>query len=97
MALETNTLVNGAWTTQTLDVNDVLRHYNQQDKEANVQAPEVEEAPVLGLLSQTVIRSPLAHWILSVRLRDSISHDVAFIGVSELRSCLVLFYNDSWL
>jgi hypothetical protein len=84
MALETNTLVNGAWTTQTLDVNDVLRHYNQQDKEANVKAFEVEKAPVLGLLTQTVIQSPLVHWILPVRLRDSFSNDVAFIGVSKL-------------
>jgi hypothetical protein len=82
MALETNTLVNGAWTRQTLDVDTVLRHYDQQEKEANVQTVEVEKAPLLGLLSQTVIRSPLAHWILPVQLRNSNANDVAFIGVS---------------
>jgi hypothetical protein len=41
----------------------------------------VEKAPTLGLLSQTVIRSPLVHWILPVRLRGSGIDDVAFIGV----------------
>lgn len=82
MALETNTLVNGAWTTRTLDVNAVLRHYDQQDKEANTKAADIEKAPTLGLLTQTVIRSPLAHWILPVRLRDPLLNDVALIGVS---------------
>ena len=90
MALETNTLVNGAWTTQTLNVNDVLRHYDQQDKNANLNTVEVEKAPVLGLLTQTVIRSPLIHWILPVRLRDSFSNDVALIGVSKLATFLTL-------
>lgn len=81
MAFETSTLVNGEWTTRTLDVNTVLRHYDEQDKEANAKAIEVERAPVLGLLTQTVIRSPLAHWILPVRLRNLDTNDVAFIGV----------------
>ena len=73
--------MNGEWTTRTLDVNTVLRHYDQQDKEANAKAIEVQRAPVLGLLTQTVIRSPLAHWILPVRLRNLDTNDVAFIGV----------------
>lgn len=82
MAFETNALVNGAWTTQTLDVNAVLRHYDQQDKAANEKV-EVEKTPVLGLLTQTIIKSPLTHWILPARLRNSFSNDVAFIGVSQ--------------
>lgn len=88
MAFETNTLVNGTWTRQTVDVDAVLRHYDEQDKEANDYNVEVEKPPVLGLLSQTVIRSPLAHWILPVRSRDTNVNDVAFIGVSgfHLRS-----------
>lgn len=82
MALETSTLVNGAWTTMTLDVNSVLQHYEQQDKEANAKLLETESAPVYGLLSQTVIRSPVVHWILPVKLRSVFANDVAFIGVS---------------
>ena len=82
MAFETSTLVNGEWTTRTLDVNTVLRHYDQQDRQANADFLDVEKAPVLGLLTQTIISSPLAHWILPVRLRDLEKNDVAFIGVS---------------
>ena len=81
MAFATNTLVNGEWTTTTMDVNAVLRHYQQQDRQASTNTVAAQKPPVLGLLSQTVIRSPLAHWILPVRLRNRHSNDVAFIGV----------------
>jgi len=81
MAFETNTLVNGEWTTRTLDVDTVLRHYNQKDKEATTTFMEVETPPTVGILTQTVIRSPLVHWILPIRLRDLETQHVAFIGV----------------
>ncbi|KAL5316563.1 hypothetical protein ACEPPN_015612 [Leptodophora sp. 'Broadleaf-Isolate-01'] len=91
MALATSSLVDGEWVTRTLDVNTVLRHYDQQDRDAVTTLKEVERAPNLGLLTQTVIRSPLVHWILPIRLRDKESIDVAFIGddfvqIKELRS-----------
>src|SRR6266536_2556468 len=89
MAFETSTLINGEWTTRTLDVDTVLRHYDQQDKEANANILEVEKAPVLGLLTQTVIRSPLVHWILPARLRSPNNNDVAFIGVRQF--CLLSY------
>src|SRR6266536_6581355 len=93
MAIAKCTLINGEWTTRTLDVDTVLRHYDQQDKEANAHVLEVEKAPVLGLLSQTVIRSPLVHWILPARLRGPNNNDVAFIGVRQfnLFSDVVIF------
>lgn len=81
MAFETSTLVNGEWTTRTLDVDTVLRHYDQKDKEATTTIMEVETAPTIGILTQTVIRSPLVHWILPVKLRDLETQHVAFIGV----------------
>jgi len=85
MALQTATVVNGEWTTQTLDVNAILQHYNEEDRQAMTSAAQdVEKAPVLGLLTQTVLRSPLAHWILPVHLRGTEYDDVAFIGVSDL-------------
>jgi hypothetical protein len=68
----------------TIDVNAVLRHYEQQDRAASRNTVEVQRAPVLGLLTQTAIRSPLVHWILPVRLRAQHANDVAFIGVGSL-------------
>jgi len=81
MAFATNQYIDGEWTTRTVDVNDVLRHYNEQD--AQQETPRVETVPVLGILSQTVLKSPLAHWILPVKARHFNLNDVAFIGVSD--------------
>ncbi|KAL2061712.1 hypothetical protein VTL71DRAFT_7090 [Oculimacula yallundae] len=91
MALATTSFVGGEWVTRTLDINSVLRHHDQQDKDATSSVKEVEQAPKLGLLTQTVIRSPLVHWILPARLRDNSKHDIAFIGdyfvqIKELRA-----------
>ncbi|CZT43873.1 uncharacterized protein RSE6_03976 [Rhynchosporium secalis] len=96
MALATNILVNGEWTTRTFDVNSILRHHDQQDKDAASTIEELEVAPKLGLLTQTVVRSPLVHWILPARLRDNSKHDVAFIGdgfvqIKELRADGILW------
>lgn len=72
-----------------MDVNAVLRHYDEKDREANANAMNGAKAmggpkaPALGLLTQTALQSPLVHWILPVRLRNKHSSDVAFIGVSE--------------
>lgn len=81
MDIETSSLVNGQWTTRTVGFDAVLQYYNKEDKEARMAHIEVEQAPTLGLLTQTVIRSPLAHWILPVRLRSQESNDAVFIGV----------------
>ncbi len=81
MAFQTSTLVNGQWTTTTLDIDQVLLVHNQKDKPESPRLMEVERPPILGLLTQTVIRSPLVHWILPVKLRDPEIQDVAFIGV----------------
>lgn len=81
MAFATNQYINGQWTTVNVDLNDVLKHYNDQD-DANTLAPDLHKVPVVGLLSQTVVRSPFAQWIFPAKLRDSSLNDVAFIGVS---------------
>jgi hypothetical protein len=85
MAFESNTFVNGEWTTRTLDVDTVLRHYDQQDNQTPTNIMDAARPPVFGLLTQTVIRSPLVNWILPVSLREPSIHDVAFIGVSSFQ------------
>jgi len=89
MALRASTLVDGEWTTTTFDVDHVLRAHNRKQEAPSLM--DVEKPPTLGILTQTVIRSPLVHWILPVRLRGPDIHDVAFIGVRNL-PCLVLLH-----
>ena len=64
-----------------MNVNEVLQQYDKEERDARTPHIDVEKAPVMGLLTQTVIRSPLVHWILPVRLRNQDNNDVAFIGV----------------
>ncbi len=83
MAFQTSTLVNGQWITTTLGVDQVLQAHDQKDKQGH-KILDVEGPPSLGLLTQTVIGSPLVHWILPARLRSPKIQDVAFIGVRAL-------------
>ncbi|KAH8804808.1 mono-functional DNA-alkylating methyl methanesulfonate N-term-domain-containing protein [Xylogone sp. PMI_703] len=91
MALETSLLVNGTWTTRTIDLDSVLRHHEEKDKEPKrMNLMETQDPPEYGLLTQTIICSPLVHWILPVSLRSPGIIDIAFIGdefvqIRELR------------
>ncbi|KAG9243175.1 mono-functional DNA-alkylating methyl methanesulfonate N-term-domain-containing protein [Calycina marina] len=85
MAFAANQFLDGQWTTRTVNVNDVLKHYDEQDNANLTAAPDIQTVPTLGLLSQTVIKSPLAHWILPARLRHLDLNDVAFIGESFIQ------------
>jgi hypothetical protein len=81
MAFEASHYENGRWTTRTWDVNAVLQQWDKEEQHARMPHMDVEKSPVLGILTQTVIRSPLVHWIFPVRLRDEDHNDVAFVGV----------------
>jgi hypothetical protein len=78
--IQTGTLVDGEWTNQSVDLNTVIKHHAEKKKD-DVQS-EADKAPVLGLLTQTVVESPVIKWIFPARIRGSEYHDIAFIGVS---------------
>lgn len=52
---------------------------SRRDKSRN-ELPPRRAQPKTGILSQTMIPSPIIQWILPVRLRNSHFNDVAFIG-----------------
>lgn len=79
MAFQSQVFENGQWVTRTNDLKDII---NRNAAAAARPAREIQHAPQVGIMTRTVVQSPLAHWILSVRLRSSKHHDVAFIGVS---------------
>lgn len=49
---------------------------------------EVSKPPKIGLLTQTVVDSPISNWILPARLGNVEDHDVVFIGVCWFFSLL---------
>lgn len=76
MAFESHVLENGRWVTRTTNINDLINN-----KAATRPTTERQHAPQCGIMTRTLVHSPVAHWILSVRLRSSQNNDVAFIGV----------------
>ena len=82
--------MDGEWVTRRVDVDDVLRHHDAQDNSDAPRQPPIEKLPFKGLLTQTVIRSPLVDHILPVRLRGLEYNDVAFVGVSSCRSLITV-------
>jgi hypothetical protein len=82
MALQTNVLQDGQWVTQTVDLRAVIEA--NDDKSAQLSLQPSVRPPTRGIMSRTVIESPITRWILPARLRSLQQNDVAFIGVSRI-------------
>ncbi|KAH7178438.1 mono-functional DNA-alkylating methyl methanesulfonate N-term-domain-containing protein [Fusarium sp. MPI-SDFR-AT-0072] len=87
MAFQSSVLRDGEWVTQTVNFQDALKASSITPKVAS--DPSLK-APECGILSRTIIESPVVHWILPVCLRSRSHNDIAFIGdrfvqISELR------------
>lgn len=77
---QTSTLVDGAWVTRDMDPMTVLQYHQQLDNDKNT-SKEISGAPEYGILTRTVVQSPIFHWVLPIRLRGISENGVAFIGV----------------
>lgn len=78
MALQAAHLENGVWTTRRVDISELLAQNRPHGPDSSRAAEHPK--PKAGLLSQTVIRSPIIQWILPARLRNKFHNDVAFVG-----------------
>ncbi|KAF2502774.1 hypothetical protein BU16DRAFT_554813 [Lophium mytilinum] len=81
-SVATSVLVDGQWVTQHVTVEEVLRNERQKTEAAakSRQQKPPEPTPALGLLSRTVLRSPIINWIIPARVRHKDFNDVVFIG-----------------
>ncbi|KAL6920788.1 hypothetical protein FSST1_004814 [Fusarium sambucinum] len=87
MAFQSSVLRDGEWVTQTVSFQDALKASSSVPKTAS---DHHTEKPACGILSRTIIESPVVHWVLPVWLRSRSNNDLAFIGdrfvqISELR------------
>jgi hypothetical protein len=64
--------------TETVDLATALKGSSSSTK----QPEPVTEHPACGILSSTIVDSPVVHKILPVRLRSRHHNDIALIGVS---------------
>ncbi|KAG5983839.1 hypothetical protein E4U55_006989 [Claviceps digitariae] len=86
MAFQTSILRNGEWVTETVNLQAALKA-SATPKAAT--RPHLDP-PSCGILSRTIVESPIVHWILPARLRSEAHNDIAFVGdhfvqISELR------------
>ncbi|KAI9824416.1 MAG: hypothetical protein M1832_001951 [Thelocarpon impressellum] len=91
MSLQTRVLVDGVWTTRTVDLETIITQNSEPKKPSGkMQEPDIR-APTMGLLSRTVVRSPSVNWILPARIRHEDKNDIVFVGdtsihIKEVRS-----------
>jgi hypothetical protein len=80
--IQTEVLVNGQWTTQHVTLDEILANERQQAEAAATSKQQrlPDPLPHLGLLSRTVLRSPIVNWIFPARVRHKRFNDVVFIG-----------------
>lgn len=83
MAFQTNVFRDGAWVTETVDLQAVLdsQQREAQNGPAKPDIPEPPQPPRCGLLTTTVVKSNMANSILPVMLRSPDHNDIAFVGV----------------
>ncbi|CAK7232480.1 hypothetical protein SCUCBS95973_008273 [Sporothrix curviconia] len=81
MAFQTNVFRDGEWVTETVALDTLLKGKgNSKTTKSPALEPRYEKPPKYGILTRTIIESPVAHWMLPVRLRSAQHMDVAIIG-----------------
>ncbi|KAI9789194.1 MAG: hypothetical protein M1816_006328 [Peltula sp. TS41687] len=84
MSIETQVVINGVFTTQRVDIQTAINMNIRANSraQAQAQAPPTKNkaAPSIGVLTRTVMESPIIRWIIPARIRHEDKNDVVFIG-----------------
>lgn len=86
MSIQTNVLEHGEWVTRTLTADELMRDQGTSRRGIGRQPPS--KPPMCGLLTRTIMDSPVVLWTLPIKIRPSNQNDIALIGVRV--SCLFL-------
>ncbi|KAL8829096.1 MAG: hypothetical protein Q9170_006314 [Blastenia crenularia] len=78
MSLQTRVLENGRWTARTLDIHQILAR-NREEKMEIQNLSTGPKPPVFGLLTKTIMRSPIIQAIIPARIRHRTKNDVVFV------------------
>ncbi|KAH7031003.1 mono-functional DNA-alkylating methyl methanesulfonate N-term-domain-containing protein [Microdochium trichocladiopsis] len=79
MSIQSSVFENGEWVTRAMTTAELIKQ-NGHSRRPGMGRQPLAEPPTCGLLTRTVVDSPVTRWILPVRLRSSRFNDVAFIG-----------------
>lgn len=81
MSIQTSVYIEGYWTTINVDINHIIAR-NRDTRLQETPDPEYDREPVpllLGLLTQTVVRSPVIKSIIPAQIRNRGKNDVVFV------------------
>lgn len=78
MSVQTRVMIDGRWTTRTLDIHQILAR-NREETAMPQEISMGPKPPVKGLLTKTVVRSPIVKSIIPARIRHRSKNDVVFV------------------
>ncbi|KAI0014250.1 hypothetical protein F4779DRAFT_632603 [Xylariaceae sp. FL0662B] len=84
-SLQTYVLENDQWVARTISAEELMRERSTSRQRIGRQPPS--KPPTCGLLTKTVIESPVVRWVLPVQLRSARYNDVALISDHSVQIC----------
>lgn len=87
MSLQTNVFENGRWVTRNIDPYQArAQNTEPQRKGQTASTPLVlTDVPPIGLLTRTLVRSPVIKWIIPAKIRHKTKNDVLFITAASVQ------------
>ncbi|KAI2473109.1 hypothetical protein F4781DRAFT_262598 [Annulohypoxylon bovei var. microspora] len=85
MSLQTYVLEDDQWVSRTVSAEELLRENTTARRKTGRQS--LSKPPTYGLLTRTIVESPVIRWVLPVQLRSARYNDVALIGDHCVRIC----------
>ncbi|KAI1107047.1 hypothetical protein F4804DRAFT_258489 [Jackrogersella minutella] len=85
MSLQTYVLENDEWVSRTVSADELLRDNTAARRKTGRQS--LSKSPTCGILTKTIVESPVIRWVLPVQLRSARYNDVALIGDHCVQIC----------
>ncbi|KAI2624298.1 mono-functional DNA-alkylating methyl methanesulfonate N-term-domain-containing protein [Hypoxylon sp. NC1633] len=85
MSLQTYVLENDEWVARTISADELMRGDGTSQRKAGRQS--LSKPPICGVLSRTIVESPVVRWVLPVQLRSARYNDVALISDHCVQIC----------
>ncbi|KAI0478994.1 mono-functional DNA-alkylating methyl methanesulfonate N-term-domain-containing protein [Xylariaceae sp. FL0804] len=83
-SLQTHVFENGRWVARTVTAQELMRDRGESKRIGK--QPRLKP-PTCGILTKTLIESPVVRWILPVQLRSRYYQDIALVGDHSVQIC----------
>ena len=85
MSVQTTVLENGRWVTRSLDPYHVrAQNSGAPRKEQSQPSISIPQTPSLGILTKTLVKSPVINRIIPARIRHKTKNDLLFVSANSV-------------